>query len=235
MSESRLKNRILESKEVPVKELVANSSNWRLHPVRQKAATKEAIGYVGWVERVLVNMRTGDEWPDDERGVSTLVDGHMRLEIAIEAGDETVPVDFVDLTPAEESYVLATLDPLGALARTDNEQLLELTSRIDQNSKSVRAALRAAGIESRDTLPILEGNGLENATGSRRDTESDNGQGQKPQVPSQNPQKPLQKYPLAIVLSKKDLTLWREYKERVGIQTDTNAFIDLLRAVTDDK
>ena len=235
---NRLKNRIIESGEESVKDLVPNAANWRLHPVRQKAATKEAIAHVGWVERVLVNLRTGDEWPEGERGVKTLVDGYMRLGIAIDSGEKTVPADYVDLSPMEEAYVLATLDPLGALAQTDQDALIALTGQLDQTTKSVRAALRAAGIDSRSTLTMLAEQSAQGAAGSAGGGESGQGEGKskviEPGNGNKTPKKP-EKYPLAIVLSKQDLTLWQGYKERVGINADTPAFLDLLRAVIDER
>jgi len=183
-------------------------------------------------------LRTGEAWPENQRGVKTLVDGHMRLDIAIESGDQTVPADYVDLTPDEERYVLATLDPLGALARTDNVALLELTSKLDESTKSVRAALRAAGIESRESLSLLANNGAEKSATGRTGPESNQAEASKPAVMggnSQGNQAREQKYPLAIVLSKQELSLWNSYKERVGIKTDTTAFLDLLRAVVDEE
>ena len=235
---NRLQNRIIKSGEESVKDLVPNSANWRLHPVRQKAATKEAIAHVGWVERVLVNLRTGDDWPDDQRGVKTLVDGYMRLGIALDSGEETVPVDYVDLTPLEEAYVLATLDPLGALAQTDKDALVALTGQLDQTTKSVRAALRAAGIDSRNTLTMLADQNAQGDAGSALGGESGQGEGKSKVVEPGNGSKPPkqpEKYPLAIVLSRQDLTLWQAYKERVGIKADTPAFLDLLRAVVDER
>ena len=63
---------------------------------------------------VVVNVRTGH-----------IVDGHARVEEAIARG-ETVPVTHVDLSQEEEDLVLATLDPIGAMANTDEAKLNEL-------------------------------------------------------------------------------------------------------------
>ena len=49
---------------------------------------------------------------------SHIVDGHQRVTSAIAKG-ETVPVLYVDLTEAEERVILATFDPIGALAERD--------------------------------------------------------------------------------------------------------------------
>ena len=57
---------------------------------------------------MVVNKRNG-----------TIVDGHLRIEAAIKNGEPTVPVVLVDLDENDEALVLATLDPLAALAGTD--------------------------------------------------------------------------------------------------------------------
>lgn len=67
---------------------------------------------VGWVQQVIFNQRTG-----------VLIDGHMRVAIAKERGVTAVPVTVVDLSEHEEATVLATLDPIGALAEADVETL----------------------------------------------------------------------------------------------------------------
>ncbi|MFZ5785508.1 MAG: hypothetical protein ACOY3Y_03605 [Acidobacteriota bacterium] len=61
--------------------LVANPGNWRVHPKRQQAALAEVLDRVGWVQEVIVNRRTG-----------RLVDGHLRVELALARGDRRIPV-----------------------------------------------------------------------------------------------------------------------------------------------
>ena len=51
----------------------------------------------GWVAEVLVNRTTGN-----------VVDGHLRIELALTRQERTVPVTYVELTQAEEALVLAT-------------------------------------------------------------------------------------------------------------------------------
>ncbi len=65
---------------------------------------------VGWVAGVLVNTTTGH-----------VVDGHLRVELAISRNEPTVPVTYVELGEEEERVVLASLDPIGALARPDED------------------------------------------------------------------------------------------------------------------
>jgi hypothetical protein len=109
------RNRIVGHSEVPPADLVANPANWRLHPNEQARALGGALGEVGWVAQVLVNRQTGH-----------LVDGHLRVELALARGERSVPVSYVDLSPQEERLVLASLDPLGAMADADTAKLEEL-------------------------------------------------------------------------------------------------------------
>lgn len=97
---------------VPPDQLLANPLNARRHPGRQRDAIRGALSRVGWVAPCIVNERTGN-----------MVDGHMRVEEALSAGDEGVPVLYIDVDPAEEATVLATFDPVAALATYDSEVL----------------------------------------------------------------------------------------------------------------
>src|SRR5262245_5153725 len=97
--------------------LVGNPKNWRLHPRHQSDAVTAALDRVGWVQPVIVNKRTGH-----------LVDGHLRVALALSRDEVTIPVSYVDLDEEEERLVLATLDPLGALAGQDEAALKGLLS-----------------------------------------------------------------------------------------------------------
>ena len=112
--------------------LIANPKNWRLHPPAQEAAMRDALDEIGWVQEVIVNKRTG-----------RLVDGHMRVAMAVKKGAQTVPVSYVDLTEEEEEKVLATLDPLAAMASIDKEALANLKSGIDSDRAALSALLEA--------------------------------------------------------------------------------------------
>jgi ParB-like chromosome segregation protein Spo0J len=70
------------------------------------------------VAEVLVNKRTG-----------FVVDGHLRVAAALEHDEPTVPVRYADLSDEEERLVLATFDPIAALATRANDRLTELLCR----------------------------------------------------------------------------------------------------------
>lgn len=112
------RNRITGHDLVDADQLLAHPANWRIHPQNQQSALSEVLDKVGWVQDVIVNQRTG-----------FVVDGHLRISLAISKG-EKVPVVYVDLTPEEEALVLASIDPLSAMAGTDSEKLAELVAEL---------------------------------------------------------------------------------------------------------
>lgn len=71
------------------------------------------------MQRVLVNQNTG-----------CVVDGHLRVAMAIREGVEEIPVTYLDLSEEEEGLVLATLDNVTAMAGTDEENLNVLLEEV---------------------------------------------------------------------------------------------------------
>ncbi len=84
---------------------LANPRNWRTHPAAQRRALRWPLDTVGWVQRAMVNRQTG-----------LVVDGHARVALALSRGEPAVPALWVDLSPGEEALVLATPDPIAAMA-----------------------------------------------------------------------------------------------------------------------
>lgn len=124
------RNRITGSGEEAPDQLLANPANWRIHPKTQQDALAGALDAVGWVQQVLVNRRTG-----------FVVDGHARVALALSRGEPLVPVLYVDLDPDEEALVLATLDPIGAMAGRDDEKLRELLADVTVDDAGLLALL----------------------------------------------------------------------------------------------
>lgn len=120
MNATAWQTRIVGTGEEAPTELNPNPGNWRRHPELQRQALGDALDRVGWVTQVVVNRTTGN-----------LVDGHLRVEMAEARGEATVPVTYVELSETEERTVLATLDPIGALADADNDALDALLVDLD--------------------------------------------------------------------------------------------------------
>ena len=140
-------NRIVGHCDVDPAELMANERNWRTHPDRQHEVLRGVLSEVGYVQAVIVNRRTGEEWPEDKRGVPALVDGHLRCEEAIVARQPTVPVTYVNLSPVEETKVLATFDPLGGLAEIDEAKLDHLLREIETGETAIAELLAEIAAE----------------------------------------------------------------------------------------
>ena len=124
------RNRIVgEGYETP-DQLLANPLNWRVHPLHQQQKLEGVLSEVGWIQRIIVNEATGH-----------VIDGHARVGLAIARGEPRVPVLYVDLTLEEERLVLATLDPIGALAGTDREILDTLLAEVSSTNGAVQSLL----------------------------------------------------------------------------------------------
>ena len=135
------RNRIIEYGEIPAAEFLANEQNWRIHGMNQQRALGGVLDDVGWVQNVIVNRRSDPSWGRDQN-IETMVDGHLRVSLALSRGEQTlVPVTYVDLTRAEESEILATLDPLAAMAATDQAQLAVLLAEVSTTDADVMAML----------------------------------------------------------------------------------------------
>ena len=143
------RSRIVGSGEEDPAQLTANPRNWRIHPKAQQDALAGSLDQVGWVQQVMVNRTTGN-----------IVDGHARVEQALSRGEATVPVLYVELTEAEEGLVLASLDPIGAMAGRDDEKLRQLLAEVSFDSEALAASLDAllpstpkAGLTDPDDVP----------------------------------------------------------------------------------
>lgn len=110
------KNRIVGQGEEAPDQLLANPANgWKIHTEEQQDEVEKIIETVGWVRKVLVNRRTNH-----------VVDGHLRVQLAMRRGEETVPVEYIDISLAEEQLLIATLDPVSAMIGRDKDKLDEL-------------------------------------------------------------------------------------------------------------
>ncbi len=125
--ESRWQSRIVGHGEMAPDEIVPHPENWRRHPIAQSEAMIGVLDEVGWVQDVVVNKNT-----------NRLIDGHLRVELAQRYGEATVPVVFVDLSEEEERLILATMDPIGAMARQDEVRLQALLQKVQAKDAALK-------------------------------------------------------------------------------------------------
>ncbi len=111
-------------------ELAENPRNWRRHPPGQVAALTDVIAEVGWAGACLFNEATG-----------RLIDGHARRKVALEQGADKVPVLVGSWTEEQEAKILATLDPIGAMATADAASLDALLREVTTSSEAVSLML----------------------------------------------------------------------------------------------
>lgn len=121
------RNRIVEIGEEEPSNLLANPKNFRRHPKSQQTALRGVLDEVGWVQDVIVNKRTGH-----------LIDGHLRVELAMRKNVSSVPVKYVDLSEEEEALVLSTFDPISAMATADKDVLADLLREVTTDNDSVK-------------------------------------------------------------------------------------------------
>ncbi len=108
--------------------LSPNPLNWRRHPSAQRAALEDVLAQVGWAGVLLYNEQTGH-----------LIDGHLRQEIALDKGDGSVPVLVGNWTEEQERLILATLDPIAAMAEKNGKPLTELLEAIREQGRQGQA------------------------------------------------------------------------------------------------
>ena len=133
-----IRDRIKELRRVPGRELRANPLNFRKHPTAQRSALAGVLEQIG-IAAALIARETPD-------GLE-LIDGHLRAE---DYGDAEWPVLVLDVTADEARLLLATLDPLSALAEHDSETLKKLVGSLDP-----AVAILAKAAHSTDTLRKL--------------------------------------------------------------------------------
>ena len=121
-------NRIVGYSEEPPDKLVANPANWRIHGQAQQDALDGVLTEVGLVQNIICNRTTGN-----------IVDGHLRVAMALKSGQPMVPVTWVELDEAEEALILASLDPIAAMAASDRNQLEALLQDVQSGEPGVRA------------------------------------------------------------------------------------------------
>mgnify|MGYP001014450200 CR=1 FL=1 len=125
----KIKDRIREFRRVPASTLLPHPRNWRQHPPAQLDALRGILSEIGWADAALVR-----ETPDGLQ----LIDGHARTEVA---PDAEIPVLVVDVSDEEAEKLLATHDPLAAMAEANQSALNDLIAGITTNSEALQQRL----------------------------------------------------------------------------------------------
>ena len=111
-------------------DLLANPYNFRRHPAEQRAALEGILDRVGWVQPVIVNRTTGH-----------ILDGHLRVTLAMRHSDLEIDVAYVEMSEDEERLTLALLDKLAGMAAVDGYKLDALLKQIEEQAAPVQIVL----------------------------------------------------------------------------------------------
>lgn len=138
------RNRIIETRTVTAAELRANSLNWRRHPDAQAKAIRGLLNEVGIVAPLVA-------YESQRHGGLTLIDGHMRKD-----SGGTWPVTILDVTDEEADLILATFDPISALAETDAGILDALLREVNTGEDALQELLASMAEDAGITPPNVD-------------------------------------------------------------------------------
>lgn len=143
-----IRDRIKELRRVPANELRPNPKNWRTHPEKQLNAIRGVLAEVGFAGAELAR--------ELEDGTLELIDGHARAEVA---GTAEIPVLILDVNEAEANKILATFDPIGAMAESDaaklDSVLREVETANEDLSQMIADLANDAGLYLDDVSPEI--------------------------------------------------------------------------------
>ena len=118
----KIRDRVVELRRVRAGDLLPNPAQWRVHTKPQIAALQGILSEVGFAGAALAYQ--------DADGQLVLIDGHMRSGLDKNA---IIPVLVLDIDADEARKLLATYDPLGAMAQHDQEALMELLGSLTRD------------------------------------------------------------------------------------------------------
>jgi len=123
---------VVRHADVAPADLLAHPDNVTIHTVEQQAEMVRMVGRIGWAASVLVSVNSG-----------RIIDGHMRVAVALNAGATTVPVDYVDLSEDEERKALLYLKRMPSLAGLDRVNLAEVLEQVATLDADIEAMASA--------------------------------------------------------------------------------------------
>ena len=131
----QIRDRIKELRRVKASELKPSPRNWRSHPQGQQDALRGVLAEIGYASALLAR---------EVNGHLELIDGHLRAETT---PDQEVPVLILDVTEEEADKILATFDPLAAMAEANQEALGKLLAEVETESAALQAMLDGLAAE----------------------------------------------------------------------------------------
>jgi hypothetical protein len=124
------RDRITDFRRIPVQDLQDHAGNWRRHPQQQKDALHGLLKDVG-ISGALIAYHS-----ERQGGALTLIDGHLRRGMG-----GAWPVLILDVSDAEADLLLASIDPLAAMAQADAVALDALLRTVATGEAAVQGLL----------------------------------------------------------------------------------------------
>src|SRR5947209_3474090 len=131
------RNRIKSHRRLRAGDLVPHEWNFRLHPDAQRDALQALYREVGFA-RSLLAYELAD-------GRLKLIDGHLRRDLD---PDMEVDVEVLDVSDDEARALLLSIDPLAALAQTQEQIHRRLLDITPTDFEELKAAWRATAVSS---------------------------------------------------------------------------------------
>src|ERR1043166_428989 len=124
------RNRVKELRYVSPRDLGDHPHQWREHPDFQRSALRGVLEDIGIAGALLA-------YESSTTGVLTSIDGHLRKSL----GDTPWPTLILDVTDEEAALLLASHDPLAALAETNRDALATLLQEVQSGDAAVQQML----------------------------------------------------------------------------------------------
>ena len=124
------RNRVKELRYVSPRDLADHPHQWREHPDVQRSALRGVLEEIGIAGALLA-------YESPTTGVLTSIDGHLRKSL----GDTPWPTLILDVTDEEAALLLASHDPLAALAETNRDALATLLQDVQSGDAAVQQML----------------------------------------------------------------------------------------------
>jgi len=100
-------------------QFLAHEDNARIHTWEQEQAVEALIEELGWIDKVIVSHRS-----------QKVLDGHLRVKIALRRDWEQIPYRVIDVDAREEALILAYFDSSTGMAGYDADILQVLDKQI---------------------------------------------------------------------------------------------------------
>jgi hypothetical protein len=104
---------------VDPEQLLANPRNYRIHPQEQQEIVGDSLDTMGWIKPIIA-----------VEGSDLVLDGHLRIALAMRAHEPAVPVQYVKLDESELAQALLILDTTVEMAGIDKALMTALINDV---------------------------------------------------------------------------------------------------------